>query len=81
MALDKRSLRRLRKRMPPGYLNLAMDRLEKLGRKLSDSYISQNINGDRFDQGVIEVLIELADENDARLTELKARSRGAHINA
>jgi hypothetical protein len=81
MALDTRSLKRLRKRMPTGYLNLAIERLAQKGRDLSDSYISQNINGDRFDQGVIEVLIELADENDARHTNLKARANGKHITA
>jgi len=81
MALDRRSLQRLRKRMPPGYLKAALDRLFAEGREVSDSYISQVMTGERFDQGIIEVLIGLADENDARLAELKARARGEKVNA
>lgn len=76
MSLDKRSLNRLRKRLPQGYLKVALGRLADQKRPLSDSYVSQVAKGARFDQGVIEVLITLAEEHQQRLAELKARAAG-----
>lgn len=79
MALDKRSLNRLRKRLPLGYLKAAQDLLSSQGRNLSDSYVSQVIKGVRFDQGVIEVLITLAEDHQQQLTDLRARASGSQL--
>ena len=77
MALDKLSLRRLRKRLPNQFMEAALGRLGGQGREMSKSYISQVINGNRFDQQVIEVLIAVAEDHQKELSELKARARGA----
>ena len=76
MALDSRSLKRLRKRLPRTFMKSAQDKLIVKGRDLSKSYISQVVNGGRFDQGVIEVLIKVADEHQRQNARLAARARG-----
>lgn len=76
MALDKRSLRKLRKRLPHNYGQMAIDELRAQSRTVSPSYISQVVTGVRFDQQVIEVLIWLADNHQANLNDLAARARG-----
>jgi hypothetical protein len=79
MAIDKKTLRALRKRMPRGYLALAQERLKN--RNLSDSYISQVITGVRLDKEVLNVLLEVAETHEAELKAMAQRARGRKVTA
>lgn len=79
MALDKRSLLRLRKRLPHEYIKDAQARLAEQGRELPASYISQIIGGNRYDKEVILVLIKMADEYQADQKRIAEQARGLHL--
>ena len=79
MAINKKTLRALRKRMPKGYLALAQERLKN--RNLSDSYISQVITGVRLDKEVLNVLLQVAETHEAELKAMAQRARGKKVTA
>ena len=81
MALDARSLQRLRQRLPARYIQPTLDKLGRRGKRLSKSYVSQILSGDRFDQEIVEALISVADEHQSGVAELKARARGMQRRA
>lgn len=76
-AVPAKDLQRLRARLPRSYRAAAVKRLQRTHRRtVSPSYISQVIGAARFDEQVIEVLVQLADEHQARVRQLRARMNG-----
>ena len=76
MSIDKRSLRLLRKRLPPGYIAETHQELKRKRKSYSTSYISQVINGSRFDPFVLNALIAVAEAFEAQNALLATRARG-----
>ncbi len=74
--MDKKTLRKLRSRLPMGFREAAQNKLLKQNKHVSPQYISQVIAGSRRDLTVLEVLIEVAEEHETRVAELKARALG-----
>lgn len=79
MALDKKTLRALRKRLPSGYLAQVR---AKLGADApSDSYVSQVLNGSRHDMAVITAAIAVAEAYEHELAQIAQRARGRKTTA
>lgn len=79
--MDKKTLRKLRNRLPVGFREAAQNKLLNRGKHVSPQYVSQVISGSRRDLTVLEVLIEVAEDHEAKVAELKARARGEAIPA
>lgn len=79
MALDKKTLRALRKRLPSGYLAQVRARLG--ADAPSDSYVSQVLNGSRHDKDVINAAIAVAEQYERELAAIAARARGKKVPA
>jgi hypothetical protein len=73
-------MRRLRKRLPPGFTITAIDLLKEEGKTCSQQYISQQFNEPR-DLRVIAVLTRIAEEHESHLGQLVSRIRKSAIAA
>lgn len=71
--LTPEALERLRLRLPRGAASVAADRLR--GR-FSRPYIYMVLNGSRYNQTVMDVLLAIAEEHEAETEQLNARAMG-----
>lgn len=81
MSLDAASLKQLRKRLPRKYIKPLLRKLGARGKRLSDSYVSQVINGARHDEDILKAAALVAHEHQAAIAELKLQARGGRKTA
>lgn len=74
MPLTKRSLEKLRRRLPKGAVPVVVERLAEAGTPFTKQFVYMNLKGDRYNQTVILALIAYAEENEATELELNARA-------
>lgn len=69
------ALTRLRKRLPRGAASTAFTRLKGA---FSRPYIYMCLNGSRYNQAVMDVLLAIAEEHEAKTQEMNARAMGSN---
>ncbi len=67
MAIDRKTLAKLRKRLPFGYTKATQELLRKKGIERGISAISAVARGVAYNEEVIATLIEVAEAHEARM--------------
>lgn len=71
--LSKADLAVLRKRLPRGFTALITLKLKAIGFEPVKQYISAVLNGDKEDLRVIEAALEVAEDHERKLADLRSR--------
>lgn len=78
--ITKADMRGLRRRLPRGFRNTAVDRLAKDGKVCTPQYVSQQFDEPR-DLKVIAVLTSIAEEHESSIAAIAARIRRKPLQA
>lgn len=71
--ISKSALRKLKKRLPKGFISQAM---EDLGNRYHKTSIYRVLNGQTTNGEILEVLMDIADISEERKERLEARAKG-----
>lgn len=75
--MTKKEIITLARRLPSGFIELTREEYQRQhDKEVHETHISHVKNGRRDDQKVLDILLDLADEEDARKERNKKRAKG-----